>query len=338
MVPGEAESETRAVAMALSRRAFLRWVAAGAASGLAFSLLPDAVAQSPAAQRLADAISRAIGSRAIGFDLRRIDDEGYEQFRVQVNADQLYPVASCFKTFAVLYYCWYMPYLMWSSPDAESLLYRVAVSSSNLGTTTLLYQVAPRVPVLVPGRNAIETFNDFLIYTMRFQNGIYRWSFGVDGGDESDSLTTPPPVDTDRRFEPSLGRYVEVRGERVLMDNLFTAADLANGYAMMLAPDSFPDVDRAATAIDVTLDLHSIPFEGYESPFERAFERDYTGKDGVLPASDSPAGRVINDAGIVQFGAGRYVIAFLCLEGEFAALEVLGEIRAAIEAYEAVVG
>lgn len=322
--------------MTISRRTLLK----SAGAGLVLALLPRvapplAHAQTPPQVRLVDAINRAIGNRMIGFDLRRIDEEGVEQFRVQVNADRLYPVASCFKAFTVLYYCWYMPYLLWSSPDEESLLYRVAVSSSNIGTTSLLYEVAPRVPNLVPGRNAIEKFNDFLVYTLGLPNGIYRWSFGVDTGEESGTLSTPPPVDTDRRFEPSLTRYVEVRGERYLMDNLFTAADLADGYALMLLPDSFPDVDRAATAIDVTLDLLSIPFEDYESPFERVFERSYVGKDGVLPAADSPVGRVINDAGIVQFGEGRYVIAFLCLEGEFAALEVLGEIRAAIEAYEA---
>lgn len=299
--------------------------------------MPRLSAQMRPEERLADAINRAIGNRAIAVDLRRIDSDGGEQFRVQVNAEALYPVASCFKAFSVLYYCWYMPYLLWSSPGEDSLLYRVAVLSSNLGTTTLLYDVAQRAPEIVPGRNAIEKFNDFLIYTLGLPNGIYRWSFGVDDGADDNPLSTPPPVDTDRRFEPSLERYTEVRGERYLMDNLFTAADLADGYAALLIVDPFPDVERAPTAIGVTLDLLSIPYERFESPFERAFERGYTGKDGVLPATESAVGRVVNDAGIVEFGEGRYVIAFLCVEGEFAALEVLREIRAAIEDYEAVI-
>ncbi len=325
--------------MTISRRDFLQMAMLGTGGGAVLSFMSGVAAQTPAESQLASAITEAIGNRAIGIDLRRVDDEGEEQFRVQVNGDILYPVASCFKTFTILYYCWNMPYLKWSSPDEDSNLYRIAVFSANRATTTLLYEVADRIET--PNRNAIEKFNDFLIYTMGLRNGIYRWSPGSADGDSNVSLATPAPVATDGRFAPSLvppdERYVEVRGERYLMDNLFAPADLANGYARLLASDPFPDVPRAETAIEVVLDLHSIPAESYESPFERAFERPYTGKDGVLPTADSPVGRVINDAGIVEFDSGRYVIAFMCMDGEFTALEVLGDIRTAIEDYESTI-
>lgn len=340
----------------LSRRDFLRLslrtTALSAALGAALGATPSTRLEAGAAHlmsaqaetptlpaieapevTLAQQVSAAVGNRAIGVDLRRIADDGREVWRVQVNASQLYPVASCFKTFAVLYYCWHMPYLLWSSPDEESPLYQIAVYSANAPVDRLLDEVGERIRSTTE-RNSIELFNDFLVRTLGLRNGLHRWRWQPGAGDDATSQTAVP-VARDMRFAPSQTRCVRVGGECFLMDNLFTPADLADGYARLLAEDPFPDVDRAATAIAVVRALFSIPAEGYESPIERAFGLGYMGKDGVLPASDSAVGRVINDAGFVQLAGGGYVIAFMCVAGEFVARQVLGEIAAHLVAYDA---
>lgn len=320
----------------LTRRDFLRLSLVTGAAALLWqpsrAQTPAPTAVEPPEVTLARQISATVDNRAIGVDLRRINQDGSEQWRIQVNASQLYPVASCFKTFAILYYCWHMPYLLWSSPDEESPLYQIAVNSANLAVNRLFDDVARRIAS--PSRNPIELFNDFLLETLSLRNGLHRWRWLAGSGD---SGTAPAPTadDFDSRFAPSQTRCVRANGLCYPMDNLFTPADLADGYTLLLADRPFPDVDRSSTAIQVVLDLFSIPAAGYESPIERAFERGYTGKDGVLPAADSAVGRVVNDAGMIQLEQGRYVIAYMCAEGEYAALRALGDIAEALNAYDA---
>ena len=82
------------------------------------------------------------------------------------------------------------------------------------------------------------------------------------------------------------------------------------------------------------LELFAIPAEGYESPIERAWGA-YIGKDGVIPAADSPVGRVTNDAGIVVVGETPYVIAAMSASGEYRFVESLRDILQAVEVFEA---
>lgn len=282
----------------------------------------------PEAAALRRTLERIIGQREIGLDLRRLDARpefaGEEYFRIQINADKLYPTASCFKSFAVLYYLWNTPQDEWRI-DEGSNAYRIAVYSSNTLTTTLLMEMNQRITYF---GNAIEKFNDFLIYTLEMEHGIYSWNWGDN---------SPLEFYTDRRFVASDTRLVNVRGLNYRMDNLTTAADLSRGYVRMLDPTPFQyfnDQEHARAAIDATLDLLTIPAEDYQSPFERVFPEGYTGKDGVLPSDTSAIGRVINDAGIIRLDDAVYVMSFLCAgEGEYVGLGLLAQIADAMRAF-----
>lgn len=307
----------------LNRRTFLSLCGIGAASLFTPQIIHAAPrSPAPALTRLRERIAAVIGSREIGLDLRRINPEtNAEFFRISINAEKLYPVASCFKMFLVLYYFWHTPRPDWQYQE-NSPIYRVAVFSDNIMTAVVLDEVGGRIDIF---GNAIQKFNDFLIYTLGIPNGLYRWNW--------EETVTEGLVDW--RFAPSEERYVIAHGTRYRMDNLFTAADLANGYAMLLDPARFTDYDQADEAIAQTLALLSIPAANYQSPIERVFPGGYTGKDGVLRADESAIGRVINDAGIVQVGGATYILSFMCAgEGEWVGLEVLRQIAQAIDEYE----
>lgn len=305
--------------MRLSRRTLLKvLLCCGAVALPSYRISAAPGAPAPAISALAADIADIIGRREVGFDLRQVDPtSGDSYFRVQVNADELYPVASCFKTWVALYYFWNTPQTNWLF-EPGSPVHSVVVFSNNTLTGTLLAEVGTQINVY---GNAIEKFNDFLIFTVGMQNGLYRWNWG---GNPLEGLI-------DRRFAPTQdARYVDVSGTRYVMDNLFTAADLSNGYAFLLR-------ERAnAAAVDATLSLCGIPATDYVAPIERAFGRSYTGKDGVLPADLSAVGRVINDAGIIEVGSGTYILSMLCAgEGEFECIMILRQIAERIAEYEA---
>jgi hypothetical protein len=318
--------------MLISRRLLLKMLGAGAA----VVSLPGMLRAAP--RRPASSVSaaeltalendfwNAIGTLEIGLDLRRVDPaSGEELFRLQINADKLYPVASCFKIFLVLYYFWHTPRAAWDyGPGSPA--YRTAVFSDNTMTAVLLDEVTKYITFY---GNAIEKFNDFLIFTVEMEQGLYSWNW-------ENSRTA---LQTDNRFEASPQRYVEVHSLRYSMDNLTTAADLANGYARLLQPETFTDYEYATEAIEKTLELFSIPAPNYQSPFERVFPQGYTGKDGVLPARDSAIGRVINDAGIIEMDNGTYILTFLCAgEGEYVGLQVLRQLADSLRRFDAATG
>lgn len=307
--------------MSISRRTFLTALA-GASVALSTGGLTLAAPGRPSARltTLSAAIADVIGPLAIGLDIRQINPQtGTEYFRIQVNADQLYPVASCFKTWLALYYLWYTPVETRTYTEG-SPVHSTVVYSNNTRTGELIAQVGQQINRY---GNALEKFNDFLLFNIGLKNGLYRW--GWEG--------TPVQDLTDNRFLPSLrDRYINIRDDRYLMDNLFTASDLADGYAFLLHPTD-EQYDEAAA---LTLDLCAIPAPDFPAPIERSFDRAYIGKDGVLPADGSTIGRVINDAGIITIGESTYLIGYLCAgEGEWVGINILREIAALLEDFEA---
>lgn len=306
--------------MAVSRRTFLKLLGGAALAGGGSSLAWAAPGRpSPRITDLRNTLTDLIGDLAIGLDLRQIDpDSGDEYLRVQINADQLYPVASCFKTWLALYYLWYTPEDQQTYAEG-SPVYSTVVFSNNTRTGTLIEQVGARINRY---GNALEKFNDFLLFDVGLRNGLYRWSW--EGNPVQDLVDT--------RFTPSLiNRHITLNDERFLMDNLTTAADLADGYAFLLNP---PDATYQQAAAR-TLELCAIPAAAFPSPIERAFEDAYIGKDGVLPADRSIIGRVINDAGIITVGDSTYILSFLCAgEGEWVGINILREVAAILRDFE----
>lgn len=256
----------------------------------------------------------------IGFDLRGWDNiTQRETFRVAVNGDSYYPVASSFKTLVVLYYFWYTPWELWRD-DPESDAYRVAVFSNNLLTGTLLENTAQYVGGF---GNSIQKFNIFLTYTLKLDSGIFSW----------DWQGSPTMGQRDLYYEPTQQRSVIYNGQRYDITNLFTPGDLSQTYLYLLKPTQFPQHPQAYEALSRTRALFSIPASGYQSPIERAFGS-YTGKDGVIPTEDSQFGRVTNDAGIVRPFINDYVISIMYAQGEFRLVEFLRQIRRYLIEYE----
>jgi hypothetical protein len=310
----------------LTRRAFLA-LAAGLAGGAVLPL-PGVRAQgdwseeAPIAARIRADLETYIGGRGMALDFRCIDRSQAERFRIQINADSLMPVASCFKAFAGLYYYLNTPPDVWND-SAGTPLYRMTVYSDNGATGVVLADVAGRIP---GPDNAIVKFNDFLRGTMGLTSGLHTWNH--EG--------SPTVGMADPRFAPSAasGRVVRVRGSEYQVDNVFTASDLARGYDFMLRGQHFTHSEAFRQAARAATILLSIPAN--VSPIERAYPPGYTGKDGVLPADMIATGRVINDAGVLRSGGNAFIVAFMSAgEGDVAALNTLAEVVRQIEVYNA---
>ncbi len=257
----------------------------------------------------------------MALDFRCINRQHDEEFRIQINASNLYPVASCFKAFLVLDYFLNTPQSEWVYGEF-STVYRTAVHSDNTATGVLLDEMAQRIP----GRqNAIEKFNDFMHAIIGLSSGLHTWNWP----------NTPVLGSRDPRFAPSETRQVFVDGQAYLVDNVFTAADLGRGYDFLLRGEYFTQSPILRDAIHMTRTLLSIPASDYQSPIERVYEAGYMGKDGILPSRDVATGRVVNDAGVISLNDRAYILAFLSAsESESTAISVLREVVGQIDVYE----
>lgn len=302
----------------ITRRQFLLMVGSAPAA-----LIPQRQFILPNPDRLARLevqITNLFRGENVGFDLRGWDSITQTQtFRIAVNGDAYYPVASSFKTLVVLYYFWYTPRELWRD-DPESDAYRVAVFSNNLLTGTLLANTAQYVGGF---GNAIQKFNIFLTYTLKLDSGIFSW----------DWQGSPTFGQRDLYYEPTERRSVLYNGQRYDITNLFTPRDLSQTYLYLLKPTAFPQYPQAYEALLRTRALFSIPAAGYQSPIERAFGR-YIGKDGVIPTEDAQFGRVTNDAGIVRPFIKDYVLSIMYAQGEFRLVQFLRQIRRYLIEYE----
>ncbi len=278
--------------------------------------------ETPLVTSIREYLESVIGGLNMALDFRRINRHYDEEFRIQINAFNLYPVASCFKAFLVLYYFLYTPQSEWRY-DEISIVYRAAVYSDNTDTGVLLDEVAQRV---ISRKNAIEKFNDFLRIIVGLANGLHSWNWP----------DTPVVGMTDPRFAPSASRAVYADGQPYPVDNVFTAADLGRGYDFLWRGDYFTRSPVLRDAIRATRDLLSIPASGYQSPIERVYPDGYVGKDGILPASDVAVGRVVDDAGILRSNENSYLVAFMSAgESESTAITVLREVVNQMAVYDA---
>jgi hypothetical protein len=259
----------------------------------------------------------------MALDFRRINERYDEEFRIQINAFDWFPVASCFKSWVALYYYLNTPTEEWQD-EPGSLLHNTVVFSNNLQAGAVLAEVSRRIS---NSRNPIEKFNDFLQSTVGMSNGLHSWDWP-----ESATIGF-----TDPRFIPSETRGIQLDDQYFRIDNLFTADDLAHGYDVLTRGAVFAEWGKLREAIAATNALLSIPAAAYQSPLEYVFPDGYMGKDGILPEADLPAGlgRVVNDAGVVTVGEAKYIIVFLSIrENELAVRDVLSDIARMIDIYE----
>jgi hypothetical protein len=222
-----------------------------------------------------------------------------------------------------LYYYLNTPKDQWQDTLGTSL-YSMVVYSNNTEAGTILVDVAQRAS---GSGNPIQKFNDFLMKNVGMTNGMHTWDYPG----------SPTVGFTDERFAPSTNRGMIYKGEYYLVDNLFTANDMAHGYDVLMRGASFARWDVMHQAILATDSLLTIPAPDYLSPLEYVFPKGYMGKDGILPETDLPKGlgRVIDDAGVVTVGDAHYIIAFMSMgEGESVVRDVLGGIAKMIDVYE----
>lgn len=305
--------------MSVNRRAFLKLLGFAFAPTRPFS--GDWERETPLVISIREYLESVFAGLNMALDFRRINGQHDEEFRIQINATNLYPVASCFKAFAALAYFLYTPQNEWAY-DENSIVYRTIVFSDNTLTGVLLEEVAQRIP----GRqNAIEKFNDFLHTTVGITSGLHTWNWP----------NNPIVGISDARYAPSEARQVFIDGQPYMVDNAFTAADLARGYDFLLRGQYFAPSPALRDAIVMTNTLLSIPAQEYQSPIERAYPAGYMGKDGILPGRDIATGRVVNDAGVITIGDDAYILAFLSAgESESTAIAMLREVVQQIERYE----
>lgn len=284
--------------MALSRRSLLTFLAG---LPLPRNVAPPLGLPADALAQMRAQVQNVLAGRDMALELRALDGERDELFRIQVNAERLMPVASCFKAFAVpWYYLTVPPREQEDGPGSD--LWNMVVHSGNHHTGVIIEHVAR----LVPGAgNAIEKFNDFLA-SLGMQNGLFTWQVGPTAGLY------------DLRYRPSAegGRVVQF-GERIYWTfNVFTASDLAQGYDFIARGEQSRPGAGVAQALRRTRRLLARPEPAYPSPLERVFAPGYIGKQGSMLLPGSPAGLVFNDAGLLRFGRRRYIVAFLSVVAE----------------------
>jgi hypothetical protein len=301
------------------RRNFLKLL--GVLLTPATSLFSDWDTETPLVTSIREHLQAVFNGLNMALDFRCINRQHDEEFRIQINASNLYPVASCFKAFLALDYFLNTPQSEWVN-DETSTVYRTAVYSDNTATGMLLDEMALRIP----GReNAIEKFNDFLHSVIGLSSGLHTWNWP----------NTPVLGISDPRFAPSEARQVFVDGQPYLVDNVFTAADLGRGYDFLLRGESFTQSPILRDSIHMTKTLLSIPAPDYQSPIERVYAAGYMGKDGILPSRDVATGRVVNDAGVISLNDRAYIVVFLSAgESESTAISVLREVVGQIDLYQ----
>lgn len=308
----------------MNRRRFLRCMGAAALGmwGAGRARAYDWYAETPLTASIRRDLEGVFSGLSMALDFRCINSRLDEEFRIQINADRLFPVASCFKAFVALYYFLSMPPEEWDA-DEYTPLYRMVVFSDNAATGVVLDNVSRRV---AGSENAIEKFNNFLLNAVGIENGLHTWKWE----------RSPTVGLSDPRFAPSEQRVVRVRGIDYSVDNVFTVADLARGYDFITRGEFFTQSSEFREAVRATKVLLSIPAgETYRSPIERVYPGGYMGKDGILPSTDVAVGRVVDDAGAIYVGDNTYIIAFMSAgDSESTAINVLRAVIQQIDIYE----
>ncbi|MCU0512076.1 MAG: L,D-transpeptidase [Anaerolineae bacterium] len=269
-------------------------------------------------------LQEKFAGKEMGLDFRRLNATGELDFSLTFNAQELYPVASAFKAFVVLYYFLYTPVDQWEYTPG-SHVYRVAVYSNNSLTGNLIHNTAPFAPF---EGNSIEKYNDFLVQVLGMKEGLYTWYWVGN---------TPTNGVLDERFTPRRERLVRVREQSEFVGNVSSATDLAIGWQFIATAENDPrwQEDQFRRAIEATRQLLSIPSARYRSPIERVLFGGYTGKDGTLQVGDLDVGRVINDAGLVRVLDGQYIVSFMSAgESEESTDPALSEVIDSIRTYQ----
>ncbi|MBN1450520.1 MAG: L,D-transpeptidase [Anaerolineales bacterium] len=248
-----------------------------------------------------------------------------ENFVIEIQPDRLYPMASSFKSAAVLYYYLYTPQEVWND-EPGSAVYSMAVFSNNQKTGYVLAEVANRLKA----GNPIIAFNNFLLDPayLGLHYGLYGWDFL--------EFSTPTNGYRDDRFDP----------DNVLADNLAlrgvnhtSAAEIARIFRFLAQASNDPRWESNShfqNSILATRQLLSVTVEAYVSSLERAIAyTDHYSKEGILRPVEVGT-TVRNDAGVwLMEDGGSYLISLMsATETDETVNSVMQQVAESIRLYQ----
>ncbi len=270
-------------------------------------------------------LTGAFQDREMGLYFSHLDTDRNENFVITIKPDRLYPMASSFKSAAVLYYYLNTPEGEWDDqPGSEA--YSMAVFSNNQKTGYVLAEVAQRLKK----DNPIVAFNDFLLdpNLLGLHYGLFGWTF--------QEFRTPTNGYEDDRFNPDKVPTADLAIHGV---NHSSPAEIAQIFRFLAQAEHDPrwkSDSHFQASILATRRLLSIPIQEYISPLEEVIAyTDHYSKDGTLRPVDVGT-TVRNDAGVwLMEDGGAYLISFMsATENDETVHNVLLQVSEAIRLYQ----
>lgn len=255
-------------------------------------------------EKIAQNIEALLKNRRVSMSLQKIDNSGNVVWEYGHDKDAIFPIASAFKAWVVLYYFWHMPPEDWQMGRGSDV-FNVAVYSHNRTTGEIINQVYEQRLMQDPSlreQNALQVFNDFLTQTLGMQHGLYSWGF--DG---------PTQGMEDNRFGPN---DIAIRSRQANVSNVSTAADLAKGYQFLAQAEQNPYWQEKHAAFEATFHLLSTFDPAFLSHSESTFlGLPSMGKDGYLPSGTiENLGTVITDGSLTRVEDGWIISTYLSSE------------------------
>lgn len=314
----------------LNRREALKLMA-GSAAAFSFSFwrpgwaeaAPRRLDEPGVVREIRRTLRAAFQDHEMALYFSHLESSQTENFVIEIQPDRLYPMASSFKSAAVLYYYLNTPEEDWDDELGTSV-YSMAVFSNNQKTGYVLAEVAKRLKY----DNPIIAFNNFLLDYLGLHYGLFGWTF--------QEFATPTNGYEDPRFD----------SENVPADNLAlhgvnhsSVVEIAQIFRFMAEAEndarweSDPHFQKSILA---SRQLLSIPIQEYISSLERAIAyTDHYSKDGTLRPIDVGT-TVRNDAGVwLMEDGGAYLISFMsATENDETVNNVLQQVAESIRMYQ----
>jgi hypothetical protein len=270
-------------------------------------------------------LQEAFQGRNMGFYFSHLGEDLQEEFTIQINPDQIFPVASSFKAAVVLYYFLNTPESEWNAGEGTDV-YRMAVFSNNGTTGSVIYDVGQRLGA----DNPIVAFNDFVMDYLGLEWGLFQWTFA--------EFFTPTNGYQDLRFDPT-NIQIDIPLYHLAV-NFSTTAEMASVFRFMAQAENDPRWEsdpHFRAAIEASREVLSIPAAPtYISPLEEVIAyTDHYSKDGTLRPVD--IGTVVqNDAGVwLMTDGGKYLISFMSVaEGDETISTNLALVAESLRMYE----
>ena len=330
VLPHSASVPSRDAPFVLTRREALKaMVGYAAAFGFSFGRIgwtesaPRRLDEPGVVREIRRTLQAAFQDHEMALYFSHLDSSQTENFVIEIRPDRLYPMASSFKSAAVLYYYLNTPEEDWDD-KLGTAVYSMAVFSNNQKAGFVLAEVANRLKT----DNPIIAFNNFLLDYLGLHYGLFGWTF--------EEFYTPTNDYEDPRFDPEIvpADNLALRGV-----NHSSAAEIAQIFRFMAEAENDARWEsdlQFQKSILAARRLLSIPIQEYVSSLERAIAyTEHYSKDGTLRPIDVGT-TVRNDAGVwLMDDGGAYLISFMSAwENDETVNSVLQQVAHSIRMYQ----